>query len=115
MLSPGLARKVSVLLNEDTVADRDFLAREIFSFLFAQGVAGATLLRPQAGFGSHHRVHQANGDPSTREHLPILIEFVETVQKVDALMPGLCNLVTDGLIEAHDTTVIQAAVRKDPA
>ena len=115
VLSPGLARKVSILLNEDTVAERDFLAREIFSFLYAQGVAGATLMLPRAGFGSHHRVHQADGDPSSREHMPVLIEFVETVEKADALLPRLCEMVTDGLIEAHDTMIIKAAASKDRA
>ena len=114
MLAPGIARKVPIHLNEDTAADRDFLVREIFSFLFAQGVAGATLMRPQAGFGSHHRMHASDGDAATRTHLPVQIEFVEAVEKVEALMPALCELVTDGLIEAHDTMVIKAASHQDP-
>jgi len=110
MLSPGLAVKVSIHLNVDTSAERDFLAPEIFSFLLSHGIAGATLLRPQAGFGSHHRVHTTDGDASAREHMPVRIEFIETREKVDALLPELCKLVTDGLIEAQETTVIKAAV-----
>jgi PII-like signaling protein len=58
MLSPGLARKVTIHLNEDTSAGRDFLYKEIFSLLYERGVAGASLIRPQAGFGFHHRLHQ---------------------------------------------------------
>ena len=53
MLSLGPAKKVTIYLNEDTSSTRDFLYREIFEFLLQQGVAGASLIRPDAGFGTH--------------------------------------------------------------
>jgi uncharacterized protein len=115
MLSPGLAKKITIHLNEDTTSRHDFLYNEIFSFLRKRGVAGATLIRPAAGFGSHHRTHATDGDGSAREHLPVQIEFIETKEAADALLPSLCELITDGLIEAHDTTVIKAAVREQPS
>jgi PII-like signaling protein len=108
MLHPGPARKVTIHLNEDTAASRDYLYNEIFSFLFARGVAGATLVRPDAGFGSHHRVHQTDLGPAAREHMPVRIEFIESSDKVSSLMPDLCALLSDGLIEAHDTMIYKA-------
>jgi PII-like signaling protein len=115
MLAPGLAKKITIHLNEDTTARHDFLHNEIFSFLRERGVAGATLIRPAAGFGSHHRTHSAGGGFAEQEHLPLRIEFIETKEVADALLPSLCELITDGLIEAHDTTVIKAAVREEPS
>jgi hypothetical protein len=115
MLAPGLAKKITIHLNEDTTAQHDFLYNEIFSFLRERGVAGATLIRPAAGFGSHHRTHSTEGDEADRQHLPVRIEFIETKTTADALLPSLCELITDGLIEAHDTTVIKAAVREEPS
>lgn len=115
MLALGLAKKITIHLNEDTAARHDFLYNEIFSFLRVRGVAGATLIRPAAGFGSHHRTHSAGGALSEKEHLPVRIEFIETKDVADALLPVLCELVTDGVIEAHDTTVIKAAVREEPS
>jgi len=115
MLAPGLAKKITIHLNEDTTARHDFLYSEIFSFLRERGVAGATLIRPAAGFGSHHRTHSTDGDESEREHLPVRIELIETRQAADALLPSLCELITDGLIEAHDTTVIKSAAREEPS
>ena len=109
MLQPGLAKKVTIHLNEDTAAERDFLYHEIFAFLFARGIAGATLVRPQAGFGAHHRIHDAELGRDAGGHMPIRIEFVEAPDIVDQLMPELCRLLSDGLIEAHDTTVYKAA------
>lgn len=114
MLLPGRATKVTIHLNEDTAAKRDFLHTEIFSFLFARGVAGASLIRPDAGFGSHHRVHQADLGEGAPEHTPVRIEFIESPEKVTGLMPELCDLLTDGLIEAHETTVYKSAARREP-
>ena len=110
MLSPGPARKVIIHLNEDTSAAHDFLYNEIFAFLQERGVAGATMIRPQAGFGSHHRVHSVDGDS---EHLPIRIEFIERKEAVDALLPALCAMITDGLIEVQDTTILRTATREE--
>jgi len=113
MLAPGLAKKITIHLNEDTTARHDFLYNEILSFLRERGVAGASLIRPIAGFGSHHRTHSTEGDVAAREHLPLRIEFIESHEAADALLPELCELVTDGLIEAHDTTVIKTVVQEE--
>jgi len=109
MLLPGPAKKVTIHLNDDTTAGADFLYREIFSFLLDRGVAGATLTRAQAGFGTHHRTHAVGAAGATGEHLPIRIEFVDTPERVDALLRLLCDLVTDGLVEWHDTVIVKAA------
>ena len=90
MLTPGLAKKVTIHLNEDTSARHDFLYNEIFSFLQERGVAGATMIRPGTGFGSHHRVHTIERVPE-REHLPVRIEFIESKEAAEALLPALSN------------------------
>jgi PII-like signaling protein len=114
MLTPGLAKKVTIHVNEDTSASHDFLYNEIFSFLRERGVAGATMIRPQSGFGSHHRVHSTEGNHAEREHLPIRIEFIESKEAADALLPTLCELITDGLIEVQDTTILKTVARAEP-
>ncbi len=114
MLPIGLAKKVTIHLNEDTAAKLDFLYSEIFSFLYECGVAGASLLRPAAGFGSHHRLHQGDHGHLAAEHMPVRIEFIESAERVAALMPALCELLSDGMIEAHDTFVYKSAVSSGP-
>lgn len=66
LLAPGPAKKVTIHLNEDTSSQSDYLSHEILSLLLREGVAGATLLRPEAGFGSHHRIHSQEGEPIPR-------------------------------------------------
>jgi len=109
MLSLGRATKVTIHLNEDTSSSRDFIYREIFDFLLEQGVAGASLIRPAAGFGAHRRIHVQDAAGVEGEHLPVRIEFIESPERLQQLLPELCRLTTDGLIEAHDTTILKLA------
>lgn len=109
MLNPGPAKKVTIHLNEDTSSRSDFLSREILDLLLREGVAGATLSRPEAGFGSHHRLHEDSGGINSPGHRPLRIEFIEEQRNLDRFLPALIGLVTDGLIEAHDTVVLKAA------
>src|SRR5579872_2698450 len=115
MLAPGAAKKVTIHLNEDTTARHDFLYNEIFTLLQERGVAGATLIRPAAGFGTHHRMHSIEGGLAEKEHLPVRIEFIETKEAAEALLPSLCELITDGLIETQETTIVKAAAREEPS
>ena len=109
MLIPGPAKKITIHLNADTSSKTDFLSREILALLLRQGVAGATVLRPEAGFGSHHRVHSHDGGIDASPHPPLRIEFIDTAQSVEALLPSLRDLVTDGVIESQDTVILKAA------
>jgi uncharacterized protein len=110
VLDLGPAKKVTIHLNEDTSAQSDFLSREIIALLLAQGVAGATVLRPEAGFGSHHLLHTQNGGIDDAQHMPLRIEFIDSEKNIEALLPLLQELVTDGLIEAQDTVILKVAV-----
>jgi uncharacterized protein len=113
VLVPGPAKKVTIHLNEDTISRNDYLSREILELLLQRGVAGATLLRPEAGFGSHHRIHANDGGIDADHHMPLRIEFIDTEQNINTLLPLLRELVTDGLIEAQDTVILQAAIGTD--
>jgi PII-like signaling protein len=110
VLIPGPAKKITIHLNEDTSARTDYLSGEIVSLLLERGVAGATVLRPEAGFGSHHRIHTQEGGIDTNLHMPLRIEFIDTEENVRALLPLLQAVVTDGVIESQDTMILQAAI-----
>ena len=112
MLKPGPAKKVVIHMNADTASQNDYLYNDVFSFLLDRGVAGATLIRPQAGFGIHHRAHSTEALGAQGQHLPIRIEFIESSETVAGLLPTLFELVRDGLIEAQETTVLKMGVEE---
>jgi uncharacterized protein len=107
MLKPGPARKVTIHVNGDTASHSDYLHNEVFAFLLEHDVAGATLIRPEAGFGSHHRTHSAGAFGAEGLHLPVRIEFIESSERVAELLPLLSELVRDGIIEAQETTILK--------
>src|SRR5579862_1534078 len=111
MLSKGTAKKVTVFLNEDTQHHLGSLYESILTFLLHKGVSGATVTKALAGFGAHRIMHTPKIEVLA-EHLPIKVEFIETAEKVDELLPTLYDMVTDGLIEVHDTTVVKIAMKE---
>jgi PII-like signaling protein len=112
MLTCGPAKKVTVHLNEDTSSGDGFTYERVFSFLMTQGISGATLMRPEEGFGAHHQRHSKDAHGAGNRHLPVRIEFVESAETLEAILPGLCDLVKDGVIDAHDTTVLKIATQE---
>jgi PII-like signaling protein len=110
MLAKGAAKKVTIYVNEDTQRHLTPLYESIFSFLMNKGVSGATATRALAGFGAHGVLHTPKVEVLA-EHLPIRIEFVETPARVEELLPTLYEMVTDGLIEVQDTTIVRAAIK----
>ena len=108
MLTKGPAKKVTIFLNEDTRRHMSALHDSIMTFLLHKGVAGATATRAYSGFGSHQSLHTPDVEVLA-QHLPIRIEFIDTKEKVDEVLPTLYEMVSDGLIEVQDTTVVKAA------
>src|SRR5215467_6397749 len=111
MLKKGAAKKVTIYVNEDTQYHLQPLYEAILTYLMRKGVAGATASRAMAGFGPHHVMHTTKIEVLT-EHLPIRIEFVETAEKVDELLPTLYDMVSDGLIEVQDTNIVKSAMKE---
>jgi PII-like signaling protein len=84
----------------------------VFEFLQHKRVAGATVLRPIEGFGAHHHTHSFRME-ATMEHMPIRIEFVDTEERVQEILPSLYDMVRDGLIEVQDTTIVRDVKEED--
>ena len=104
MLRKGTAKKVIIFINEDTQHHFTPLCDSILTFLLHKGVSGATATRAMAGFGAHQALHNTKAEVLS-EHLPTRIEFIESAERVDELMPTLYDPVTNGLIEVQDTNV----------
>ena len=111
MLTKGQAKKVTIYLNEDTQHHLSPLYESILTFLIHRGVSGATVTRALSGFGAHRVVHTPKIEVLA-EHLPLRLEFIESADKVEDLLPTLYEMVTDGLIEVQDTTVIKVATKE---
>jgi PII-like signaling protein len=106
------ARLLRVFIGEsDTHAGRP-LYQAIVETLRREGLAGATVLRGIEGFGKSSRLHTAH-ILRLSEDLPIVIECVDTTEKIEALLPILEEMIGDGLItlERVDVRVYKATDR----
>jgi PII-like signaling protein len=61
-----------------------------------QGLAGVTVLRGIAGFGAHSRLHTAKL-LRLSEDLPIILEIVDTREKIEAFLPTIDHAIGEGL------------------
>jgi PII-like signaling protein len=106
MLTAGPAKKVTIYVGEDHQYHGRSLYAAILDFLFYRGISGANVVRGIAGFGADHHLHTIRIERLT-ENLPIRIEFIETPEKVEELLPKLHELAGTGLIEVQDTRVVK--------
>jgi hypothetical protein len=57
------------------------------------------------GFGAHSRVHTAR-ILRLSEDLPIVVEIVDTEEKIQAFLPALDEMVKEGLATVEKATVL---------
>jgi PII-like signaling protein len=70
-----------------------------------RGLAGATVLRGMLGFGASSHIHTAKVFRLS-EDLPMVIEIVDTPEKIEKFLPDLDTMVTDGLVTLEKVQVI---------
>lgn len=81
------------------------LYEAIVHLLRERGLAGATVLRGIEGFGARQRLHSTR-ILSLSTDLPILVETVDTEERIHAVLPELDSMVEDGLITLERVEVI---------
>ncbi len=69
------------------------------------GLAGATVLRGLMGFGKHSVLHTAK-ILRLSEDLPMVVEIVDSLEKIDAFLPTLDVMVLEGLVTLEKVRVI---------
>jgi PII-like signaling protein len=75
-------------------------------------LAGATVLRGPMGFGAASRIHTAKILRLSMD-LPIIIEIVDTEEKVNALLPALDEMMGSGLVTLEKVKVIHYRHREE--
>src|SRR5262247_2783508 len=69
-------------------------------------LAGATVLRGPMGFGHSSRLHTAK-ILRLSEDLPVVIEIVESEEKINAFLPVLDGMMGSGLVTLEKVQVLQ--------
>jgi PII-like signaling protein len=84
------------------------LAAALVERLRKEGFSGATVFRGTAGFGAHSVLHSSQILRLSQD-LPVLIEIVDTAERVERLMPILDEMITEGLVTTEKVRVVKYA------
>jgi len=106
MLVTGAAKKVTVYVMEGQTYHGSACYAAILDYLFFRGIADATVTRGVAGFGTDHKMHTSRL-VDLSDQMPIKIEFLESPDRVQEVLPKLSEMACHGIIEVHDTNVIR--------
>jgi uncharacterized protein len=111
-IQPGSHMKMQengVLLRVFTGESDRFQHKPLYEMIVRKtrelGLAGATVLRGTEGFGAHSVVHKtALLEMST--DLPVVIEIVDTEDKIKLLLPHLDEMVQEGMITMEYVVIL---------
>lgn len=70
------------------------------------GLAGATVLRGRMGFGQSQRLHNASILRLSFD-LPMILEIVDTPEKIEAFLPELKRMMRTGLLTAERAQILR--------
>lgn len=81
------------------------LYQAIVDFLLKANIAGATVLRGIEGFGASKDVHTARILRAS-EDLPLVVEVVDTEDRIEAVIPELRRMASGALITIERVRVL---------
>jgi PII-like signaling protein len=106
MKIPNQAQLLRIFIGEN---DRDE-GRPLYDSIVLKAremqIAGATVIRGAMGFGHSSRLHTAK-ILRLSEDLPLVIEIVDSEEKISAFLPVLDQIMTSGLITLEKVQVVQ--------
>ena len=105
MKTSGSAKLLRIFLGESDRWHHQPLYEAIVLKARALHLAGATVLRGPMGFGAASRIHTAKILRLSMD-LPMVIEIVDTEEKVKTLLPFLDDMMGGGLVILEKIQVI---------
>ncbi|MCF8368801.1 MAG: DUF190 domain-containing protein [Bacteroidales bacterium] len=106
MKLPAEGELLRIFIGESDHLNGHSLYEEIVLKAREMNLAGATVLRGIMGFGAESRIHSAKV-LRLSEDLPVVIEIVDTTEKINEFIPFLDKVVKEGLITREKIRVIK--------
>jgi len=103
-------RKDAVLLRVFIGEDDKFEHRPLYEAIVLKAremhLAGATVLRGPLGYGRSSHLHTTKILRLSQD-LPLVIEMVDSQEKIDAFLPELDRMMSSGLVTLEKVQVLQ--------
>ena len=100
---PG--KKLTVYVDETDKIHGRPIYEEIMMLCHRRGIAGVSVFRGMAGYGGQRLFHTSKILELSSD-LPVKVEAVDTDAAITGILPEIAAILTKGLVEISDTTVI---------
>lgn len=100
----GKAKLLKIYLGENERYKNKPLYQHLLRWLREKEIGGVTVNRGIEGYGQDKVIHTARILELSAD-LPIVLEIVDTPEKIEAILPELCQMVPKGLVFSADIYV----------
>ena len=104
MILPAEGYLLRIFIGESDRHDGQLLHEWIVTRAREEGLAGATVLRGMMGFGAHSRLHTFKIERLSQD-LPIIIEIVDTREKLEAFLSLIDNEIDEGMATLEEVRI----------
>ena len=104
MTLPENGKLLRIFIGENDRHEKMPLYEWIVRRARAEGLAGATVLRGLEGYRAHSRLHTTKILRLSSD-LPIVIEIVDTEEKIEAFLPMIDDAISEGLATVEKVEV----------
>ena len=102
---PIRGKRLRVFLGEAEAWQGKPLYQAIVELAYQQGIRGATVWRGIEGFGPEHHL-STDRFPDIADNLPMIVEIVDSAERVEHFLPLLDRLVQRGMITSTPIEII---------
>ena len=102
---PRKGKRLRIFLGEAQEWQGKPLYRALVELARQQGIAGATVFRGIEGFGPEHHL-STDRLPDIADNLPMIVEMVESEERIEAFLPLVDRLVVRGMMTVTPVTIV---------
>ena len=106
MIIGGAAKKLTIYIDETDKRHGKPVYEILLDLFLKKKMAGASVFRGIAGYGSHGKLHTAK-ILELSSTLPLRIDVVDSEEMIQAVLPEVTAVAEKGLIEVSDTNIIR--------
>ena len=100
------AKRLRIYISEKDHWRGNSLDTAIILVLRENGIAGATEYRGIQGFGAHSLIHTVRQEIFSMD-LPVVIETIDTPEKIEGILDTIYPMVREGLITLEDVEIVK--------
>jgi uncharacterized protein len=104
MLQNGMLMRIYIA--ESTKVNEKPASRFLPEYFMKHGLTGCTVYRGMSGFGHENKLRTVDVLQFSLD-LPIIIDVIDTKEKIMAVFPEVETMIDDGLVTVHDVQMIQ--------